>query len=100
MPMRTMGGGTAKLRKGNGRKKRDQSVGGQATLKGGRDQTEDPPIDEVEQHGAPLTPELGGVPLPMDRLLRQWEKQQKEERDTREARWKTLGETHRAPSSA
>ena len=66
----------------------------------GRDQSEDPHIEEMEQYAAPLPSKLGeGVPLPTDRLWRQWQKQKEEERDSREARWKSLCEEYGAEAA-
>ena len=60
-----------------------------------RDQTEDPRIEELEQYEARDMNTSGkGVPLPTERLLREWGEEQKRERDAREARWKGLTEMY------
>ena len=60
-----------------------------------RDQTADPHIEELEEYVAQAPPITGkGVPLPTERLLREWEAVQDEERGRREARWREVTETY------
>ena len=67
----------------------------------GRDLSEDPGIQELEEYMAPIQAEAGQpVILPGEMLVKQWEKEQEQERRQRANRWKEVNEAYRTRQGA